>query len=192
MPFDLLEWREGVWEDLGVGLEDDGTTFVWWRLGPTAAPPPAPPEDHVRRVRMPANEPWLAGLAKAHVSCAVVVDYGEAGPARDVRAFHGHDFAEPLAEPGSVDLTADVDFTELGEQAARHGFATTLETQERFLLRHGVLEAINKIDRTSLEGNSNYLRLRQLLLPTGFGSAFKVARLTRAAATASPPPTASS
>lgn len=182
LPLDLLEWRGGAWQAVGVGL--DGNRFAWRLLGPDAAATSAwPPagEEGGRRVRLPANEPWLASLAKSGVRTAVVVDYGEAGPAREVRAFQGHGFADPLGEPGTVDLTADVDFAELAEQAARHGFATAVETQERFLLRHDVFDAINRIDRTTLDGNSSYLRLRQLLLPTGFGAAFKVARLTQAA-----------
>jgi SAM-dependent MidA family methyltransferase len=178
LPLDLVEQRGGAWHDLGVGLAGDA--FAWHALGRAADQPP-PAEEGARRVRFPANLPWLASLAKAGVSCAIVVDYGEAAPASGVRAFRGHDFADPLGEPGTVDLTADVDFAELGAQAASLGFTPELETQERFLLRHGVLDAINKIDRTTLEGNSSYLRLRQLLLPTGFGSAFKVARLSRKA-----------
>lgn len=199
LPFDILEWSatqgaEGAWQETGVDL--DGGRFSWVLLGPVEEAPPAPPAPDAeelaatvaagtapRRIRMPANDGWLAGLARAGVKAAVVIDYGAAAPATDVRAFHGHDFADPLAEPGTVDLTADVDFAELAQQAARHGFATELETQEAFLIRHGALDAINKIDRTTLEGGSAYLRFRQLLLPTGFGAAFKVARLTRKAPT---------
>ncbi len=96
-----------------------------------------------------------------------------------MRAFQGHGRADALAEPGTVDLTADVDFEELGQTAADLGFTTHLETQERFLLRHGVFDAINRIERDTLKGNSDYLKLRQLLLPTGFGVAFKVAVMSR-------------
>ncbi|MHB1260709.1 MAG: SAM-dependent methyltransferase [Thermoplasmatota archaeon] len=188
LPFDILEWSaaEGSWQETGVDL--DAGRFSWVLLGPVEDAPPAPDAEATattgtvpRIIRMPANDDWLAGLARAGVKAAVVIDYGAAAPATDVRAFHGHDFADPLAEPGTVDLTADVDFAELAQQAASHGFATQLETQEAFLIRHGALDAINKIDRTTLEGGSAYLRFRQLLLPTGFGAAFKVARLTRTA-----------
>ncbi|MEK6975066.1 MAG: SAM-dependent methyltransferase [Candidatus Thermoplasmatota archaeon] len=181
LPFDLFEWRDGTWQMLGVGLE--GEHFVWQLLGAddVVADPTARTEEGDRCVSMPSNEPWLASLAKAQVKAAIVIDYGESHPAKDVRAFKGHDFVDPLSEPGSVDLTADVDFAELAEQAQRHGFATKLETQEAFLLRHNVFDVLNKIDRTTREGASAYLRLRQLLIPTGFGAAFKVARLTRRA-----------
>lgn len=187
LPFDVFEWIDGAWRSLGVGLDNggQGPGFCWIPMEEAEsrfAPGEEKPVDGERCVSMPANEPWIASLAKAGVKSAVIVDYGEAHPASDVRAYHGHALADPLAEPGSVDLTADVDFAELQGQAAQHGFVMGLETQEAFLIRHGVLDAINRIDRISLEGNSSYLRLRQLLLPTGFGSAFKVARLTRTVA----------
>jgi SAM-dependent MidA family methyltransferase len=189
LPFDLFEWQEGAWKSLGVDVERDadgepaGTGFVYVPMEEAESrfePGQDLPADGDRCIAMPGNEPWLASLAKAGARFAILVDYGEAAPAADARAYHGHAFADPLAEPGTVDITADVDFAELAQQAARLGFGMQLETQEKFLLRHGVLDAINKIDRTTLEGNSNYLRLRQLLLPTGFGAAFKVARLSRA------------
>lgn len=177
LAFDVLEWHGGAWHELGVGLA--GEALVWARLGPVADPPGAGREEGERRVRMPANGPWLASLAKAGARVAVVVDYGHVAPAREVRAFKGHGFADPLSEPGTVDLTADVDFAELDRLAAAAGFAARTETQEGFLIRHGVFDALNKVDRTTREGASAYLRLRQLLLPTGFGAAFKVALLTR-------------
>lgn len=178
LAFDVLEWRGGRWHDLGVGL--DGDRFAWAPLGPAPDPPASAGRgEGERRVRMPALTPWVASLAAAGVRVALVVDYGGLGAAKEVRAFHGHDFADPLAEPGTVDLTADVDFGELERVAHAHGFATRIETQEGFLIRHGAFDAINKIDRTTREGASSYLRLRQLLLPTGFGQAFKVATLTR-------------
>ncbi len=176
LAFDLYESYNGAWHALGVGLNADG--FGFKLLEP--ADPGLPPEpDGERRVRMPANGPWLASLRSAGVKVAVVVDYGQMGPGQDVRAFQGHEFADPLSEPGTVDLTADVDFAELDRLATGLGFAARTETQEAFLLRHGVFEALNKVDRTTREGASAYLRLRQLLLPTGFGAAFKVALLTR-------------
>lgn len=191
LPFDLIQEREGAWHTVGIGLDAD--RFAWRLLGPALPPPPGGEGknghggerggEESQHVCMTANEPWLAGLRKAGACAAVVIDYGEAGPAKGVRAFRGHDFADPLDEPGTVDLTADVDFTELQTQAAGHGFATQLETQEGFLIRHGVFDAINRIDRTTREGTSDYLRLRQLILPTGFGAAFKVLRLERPATT---------
>ncbi|MEK6985718.1 MAG: SAM-dependent methyltransferase [Candidatus Thermoplasmatota archaeon] len=182
LPFDVVESHAGRWFELGVGLEGDA--FAWARMEatervPQAANPDVEVVEGDRRVRMTATTPWLATLAKAGVLCGVVVDYGGLGPAHEVRAYHEHLRADPLADPGSVDLTADVDFEELGQAAADLGFTLQLETQERFLMRHGIFDALNRTERDSMKGTSDYLRLRQLLLPTGFGHAFKVAVMSR-------------
>jgi SAM-dependent MidA family methyltransferase len=123
---------------------------------------------------------WLDSLRQAGARVAVIADYGVIGPTGQVRALKGHEEADPLAEPGSVDLTAHVDWAAVRRTAEGLGFSFALESQESFLLRHGVLEELNRIDRGSVAGASGYLRLRQLLLPTGLGAAFQVARLERA------------
>ena len=63
----------------------------------------------------------------------------------------------------------------------RGGFPVLVGSSPAFThgLRHGALEALNAVDRGSVEGASSYLRFRQLLLPTGLGTAFKVLRLER-------------
>lgn len=182
LPLDVVEKHGGAWHIMGVGLEPAGPggaeVFSWAAVRKTATPPGGDAEpDGSRRILMPAVEPWMARVAKAGIKVGLIVDYGQPGPSRDVRAFRGHDFADPLSEPGTVDLTADVDFRALAFLVIEHGFDVDVETQERFLMRHGAFEAINKIDRTTLEGTSSYLRMRQLLLPTGFGSAFLVAKI---------------
>ncbi|HUR25551.1 MAG TPA: SAM-dependent methyltransferase [Candidatus Thermoplasmatota archaeon] len=193
LPFDLHEWRDGRWNRVGVGLDDEGEEggegreggerFAWRLLGESRIHLPPGREDGERRVVMPGMPLWLDAVARAGARFVVVVDYGATGPARDARAFRDHGPAEPLDEPGTVDLTADVDFALLQAHAARAGFKPELETQEAFLLRHGVLDALNAADRSSVYGASSYLRLRQLLLPTGMGAAFKVLRLQRPSAT---------
>ena len=198
LPFDLHEWRDGRWNRVGVGIgigvgvgvgvgesgsqddrDGDGEPFAWRLIGESRIRLPPGREEGERRVVMPGMPLWLDAVARAGARFVLVVDYGAAGPARDARAFRDHGPAEPLDEPGTVDLTADVDFALLQAHAARAGFAAELETQEAFLLRHGVLDAINATDRSDVAGASSYLRLRQLLLPTGMGVAFKVLRLQR-------------
>lgn len=204
LPFDLHEWRDGTWNRVGVGLADetdakrrdedgldgereagrdedgdDGEPFAWRLLGESRIHLPPGREDGERRVVMPGMPLWLDVVARAGARFAFVADYGTTGPAGSVRAYRGHAHADPLAEPGTVDLTADVDFARLRELAGKAGFTAELETQEAFLLRHGVLDALNATDRSSVEGASSYLRLRQLVLPTGLGAAFKVMRLER-------------
>lgn len=45
---------------------------------------------------------------------ALITDYGHDGNAKDsFRAFKKHELHDPLTDPGSADLTADVDFSSL-------------------------------------------------------------------------------
>lgn len=57
------------------------------------------------------------GIAGA--GAALVIDYGTTDtiPTQTLRGIRGHKFCSPFREPGGVDLSADVDFTALAEQA---------------------------------------------------------------------------
>ncbi|KAK9245488.1 S-adenosyl-L-methionine-dependent methyltransferase [Lipomyces tetrasporus] len=54
---------------------------------------------------------------------ALVIDYGPAKtiPVDTLRAIKGHHFVSPFEEPGTADLSADVDFTALKSVAEREG-----------------------------------------------------------------------
>jgi SAM-dependent MidA family methyltransferase len=185
LPFHWLEWR-GAWREVHVGL--DGGRFVERLLPATpaalAAAPAGPFADGQRVAASPAAMRWLATVGeRLGRGRALVVDYGEradrlwtAGRADGtVRGFRRHQHADVLDVPGETDITASVDFTATRRWGEAAGLREVgYESQEAFLLRHGVLEALNATDRTTRAGASDYLRLRQLLLPTGLGAAFKV------------------
>lgn len=54
---------------------------------------------------------------------AILIDYGYEGPALGdtLQAVKAHQFADPFADPGEVDLTTHVDFTMLGNMARQAG-----------------------------------------------------------------------
>ncbi|MDI1297133.1 MAG: SAM-dependent methyltransferase, partial [bacterium] len=54
---------------------------------------------------------------------AIIIDYGYAGPAigDTLQAVRDHQFADPFADPGEVDLTTHVDFTMIGNMARQAG-----------------------------------------------------------------------
>lgn len=114
---------------------------------------------------------WLNSLPKCTL---LVVDYGDRREKlpRDnvVRGYRSHQHANPLENAGEVDITASVDFTFVAEHAEEISF----ETQEEFLIRNGAFEAISTHPQETLEDMSSFMRLKQLILPTGFGN-FKVA-----------------
>jgi SAM-dependent MidA family methyltransferase len=95
--------------------------------GPPRLPPTAP-EGAVQEVGE-AAQGWIAGLARrlaAQGGAVLVLDYG---PARSdfgesLQAVRGQATGlDPLAEPGSADLTAHVDFAALARVARDHGAA---------------------------------------------------------------------
>ena len=112
-------WRERL-----VGLDDDGFRFV---LAPGATPACAliganPPGEAgaVLEIR-----PTAALLARdiaerlaAHGGAALLVDFDKAGPSGDsLQAVRGHKRHDVLADPGSADIAAAVDFAALAEAA---------------------------------------------------------------------------
>lgn len=94
-------------------------------------------------------EPWLEeASARLTRGFALILDYGfDAaelyGPrhlAGTLLGYRGHRVVEnPFSEPGSVDLTAHVDFTAVSRLAGRHGFRTVSSTtQSEFLVAAGL------------------------------------------------------
>jgi NADH dehydrogenase [ubiquinone] 1 alpha subcomplex assembly factor 7 len=68
----------------------------------------------------------VAGIARrvaGHGSAALALDYGhrESAPGETLQAVGRHAFADPLASPGEVDLTAQVDFAALARTAQGAG-----------------------------------------------------------------------
>ena len=65
----------------------------------------------------------LAARLVQQGGAALIVDYGYDGPAlgETLQAVRGHGFANPFDAPGSVDLSAHVDFAVLGAAAAQAG-----------------------------------------------------------------------
>jgi len=130
--FDALPIRQYVATDDGWrerGLEPHGDGWRWTLLDEHAALSPAPPGSVAERNE--AGEAVVAALA-AHLrvqgGALLVIDYGHTQPALGdtLQAVRAHAFADVLASPGEVDLTAHVDFSALagvarGLDLAVHG-----------------------------------------------------------------------
>ena len=74
----------------------------------------------------PAREAAVQAVARhlaAHGGAALIVDYGHAhsGIGDTLQAVRGHQYADPLADPGDADLTAHVDFEALAKAALAAG-----------------------------------------------------------------------
>ncbi len=186
LPFHWLEWRGG-WHEVHVAAA--GQRFAEKLMAATsaavAAAPQVPVAPGTRVVAMAAAKSWFGTVARGlGRGSFIVVDYGDRGnrlwgearPDGSVRTFRGQTpGSAPLRDAGQQDITASIDFAltkQWGQAVGLH--ESSFASQEEFLLHHGILDALNAADRTSRSGASDYLRLRQLLLPTGLGQAFKV------------------
>jgi NADH dehydrogenase [ubiquinone] 1 alpha subcomplex assembly factor 7 len=151
--FDALPVHQAVktpsgWHERMVGVGPDG------KLAFALHPDPIPGFATIAP-GLPANVPpgavfeWRAGDLAAdtarrvaqHGGAALIIDYGhgESALGETLQAVDRHGFADPLATPGEVDLTAHVDFAALARTAA--GAGTRVRgpiSQGEFLRRLGI------------------------------------------------------
>jgi SAM-dependent MidA family methyltransferase len=134
----------------------------------------------------------LATRANAAPLAALFIDYGhtETACGDTLQAVSRHAFADPLAAPGEIDLTAHVDFAALKEEAYALGLAPYGPMpQGEFLLKLGLearrdrlLAVATPEQREAI--NSGAVRLAD---PQQMGVLFKVLALT-SGGLAPPPP----
>jgi len=151
LPIRQFEMTGEGWRERMVGLGEDGESF---RLGlaPGATAGEMLIPDAIRRTAAEGDvaEVCPAGLSIAraigeriarHGGAALVVDYGHAvsGAGETLQALRGHEFHDPLQDPGTADLTAHVDFAALAAAAREGGGAVHGPiTQGEFLTRLGI------------------------------------------------------
>ena len=152
--FPVARWRfDGrAWQQLAVALDID-QALCWdevpapdFRLPGICGPHEAMlPTGYVTET-CPGLGPWVQSLGRSFTrGRALLFDYGReaadyfaphrsAGTLRGYRAHRRCD--DPLAAPGETDLTADVNFTHLAEEAIHAGFVVRpAERQGTFLTR---------------------------------------------------------
>ena len=185
---------DGVWQERTVGLDAAGR--LAFGLGPTTGArglplPAAAPRGTIveTRATLPLVQP-MAEIARAAPFAALLVDYGHvrSTPGDTLQAVRAHRFEHPLTSPGEADLTAQVDFQALGEQARTLGFAVDGPiTQGELLAALGIVErasrlmAANPSEAAQLEAG-----VARLMSPTGMGTRFKAIGLRSAGLPALP------
>ncbi len=194
-PVHRVKMRDGRLYELFVGVDDAGA-FTWvekqpatprlaayfQRIGASLA------EGQIGEVNLEAEE-WMARVSAVFDRGYVVtVDYGAeapelyTGPSRrtgTLRAFYRHQFAgNVLARPGEQDLTTTVDWTSIKKAGEAVGLETVLfERQDRFLLRAGLLEELERMTAGAPgEADALILRasVREMILPGGMSESFQV------------------
>lgn len=174
------------WPDELLVSVDDASHFVW----STASETPeglraiversgARPEPYLELQVAPAQTELQTRLAeRLQAGSLYVFDYGEQGPERYLRRvprlrtyLGGRPGGDPLAAPGSQDITVDVDFGALRTAGEAAGLRTVLdEPQPAWLRRHGALAEAASLPATS----EARLWLEALTREDGAGASFRV------------------
>jgi NADH dehydrogenase [ubiquinone] 1 alpha subcomplex assembly factor 7 len=186
IPVTQLVRTDSGWAERGVGVNDAGR-LVFGIVGP-ASPhyrtADARTGDIVERRDNSAFTGPLRRLADAAPLAALFIDYGYVGPAigDTLQAIRAQRYENPLASPGTADLTAHVDFTAFAADARAAGLSVDgPRTQAEFLGALGILErtsrlmAANPAAASSLEAAT-----ARLIAPTGMGAHFKAIGLRSA------------
>ncbi|NJO55644.1 MAG: class I SAM-dependent methyltransferase [Rhodospirillales bacterium] len=195
LPIRQYVRTEGVWRERRIGLDEAGNGFAWTLGAPRQLTLPEnliDCEDGDVVELCPAADALSAEIGR-RVACdggaALLIDYGHARPSfgETLQAVRDHAYADPLADPGTADLSHQVDFAALATAAAAAGAATYRPVpQGLFLSRLGIaaraqaLAAASPAKAGSIEG-----AVRRLVHPGRMGVLFKALAI---ADPALPPP----
>ncbi len=118
---------------------------------------------------------------QADPGAALFLDYGPAAsaPGESLQALRAGAPADPLADPGSADLTAHVDFQAIAAAAGARSHGP--EAQGLFLARLGLFQRANRLaqGRSPAEASAIMGAARRLGEPDRMGRLFKAMALTR-------------
>jgi SAM-dependent MidA family methyltransferase len=176
LPVRQFVRRGAAWRERWVA---DGA-FLELPPGEDAPPlPPEAPEGAVLEVNEAARAlaAALGARLAAQGGAALILDYGpaEGGFGDSLQAVRAHARADPLAEPGSADLTAHVDFAALAAAARAAGAAVHGPLpQGVFLQRLGLASRAAMLAAARpAQAAAQLSAAHRLMAPEGMGRLFK-------------------
>jgi len=182
LPIRQFVRRDGGWMERYVAEGD-------WAEEPVEPPalPVSPPfvEGQIVEVNEPARAfvGAVAGRLVRHQGAALFIDYGSSdrGSSGSLQAIAGGEKVNPLAPPGTADLTAHVDFADLAHTAKVEGVAVQGPvTQRHLLMQLGIRERSERLANEANPIQAEALRsgLVRLIAPDQMGRLFKAIALT--------------
>jgi NADH dehydrogenase [ubiquinone] 1 alpha subcomplex assembly factor 7 len=199
LPIRQFIYRDGTWLERLIASDGSGgfcfTEGNRLALGDQASDlPDEAPDGSILEMR-PAARTLLYELARrASVAplAVLIIDYGhdEAGFGDTLQAVRGHRFAATLADPGSADLSAHVDFAELKRRASALGLKPYGPVpQGEFLLKLGLGERRNRLLQRATPAQAEAIAsgASRLVDPKQMGILFKALALTGADRPPPPP-----
>jgi NADH dehydrogenase [ubiquinone] 1 alpha subcomplex assembly factor 7 len=207
LPIRQFQRTEAGWCERLVGLAPDGAdlAFVLAPPNPSATALLAPALGTAPIGAVAEVSPAARGLGqaigarlKAAPGAALIVDYGYApsAPGDTLQAVRRHQRADPLCDPGMVDLSAHVDFAALAGSASAAGAQVWGPlAQGLFLTRLGIGRRAARLLEAADPDQGERIRtaLRRLIDKEEMGTLFRVLALTSPGFGAPPgfePPTA--
>jgi SAM-dependent MidA family methyltransferase len=199
--FDALPVRQYVktargWCERMVVLKDGALDFALAPLATPAAAIPASragaPEGGVYETS-PAGTALIEEIGRViadHGGAALLLDYGyrEIGFGETLQAVGAHRFAQILTDPGTLDLSAHVDFTALSE-AAQHGGAKVIvpRPQGEFLIALGINARARRLsDANPAQAGAIAAATARLTEPAQMGTLFQAMALLPVSASMPP------
>ena len=112
---------------------------------------------------------------------SLIIDYGtEFGSGDTLRAFYKHEQVHPLTLPGKVDVTADVVFGSIKQEAEKVSNVTCFgpTTQGQFLSGMGAVERVTTLidddNTTDEQAEELFIGLERLVSPEAMGERYKI------------------
>lgn len=188
LPIHQFVCRSGTWRERCIGWDDKKSELNWVEkpapeefaaLVPATAGTPDDGDIFEISVEARTRMTEIARHIRHCGGAALFIDYGHGKSAfgDTFQAVRSHKPVDPLAAPGTADLTAHVDFDALLAAAAAggcNGFGTV--TQGAFLAALGIEQRIDRLLQKASEAQAATLRsgAHRLIDPAEMGTLFKV------------------
>lgn len=185
LPIEQVRF-DGTWRARCVDLQHNQLTWVECGISDTDLPETihaAKPQHWLEY--SPLSQTIMRDLTahlKRHGGRALIVDYGYNQPVFAItngdtlQALKSHQSIDPLAAPGTADLTAHVDFHSLAAIARSAGLTASLTTQGQFLKALGIDARAERLSARATPEQVETIRTatRRLTHPNEMGDLFKV------------------
>ncbi|HJV45667.1 MAG TPA: SAM-dependent methyltransferase [Bacillota bacterium] len=196
-PVHLVERRSGQWWEVCVGWDETANAFIerlrllenkeilnFLQIEEASIPSM---EGYRLEVNLDGVK-WLENVAKRiQDGYIVTIDYGYERQELyiserckgSIMCYKNHQaFENPLIGPGEMDITSHVNFSSLIEEGRKQGIDSLgLFSQSEFLINGGILDRLMEHQETDpfagMMSKKNRA-IRQLIMPGGMGSTFKV------------------
>lgn len=190
LPIHQYVGTEDGWRERMISAGPEGGLMF------SAAPGPTPSSALLRVLDTPPAPGNVAEISPAAITLAsmvgarlaeapgsaLIVDYGRSGMIGDsLQAVGGHEFRDVLSPPGSVDLSAHVDFAAISRAAGEAGATTYGPTGQGAFLRQLGIEtraAALKQAATPSQAQDIEAALARLTSPDQMGTLFKALAVT--------------